>query len=476
MVPASGKPPAIPLRRDSIDRLRDAFRLNGKAVLLLLGDLPATDKNAKAFAAAARFDERTAGAAELCNACDRLGEATRDLLAGLPETIQFRTVENQDLTDPAQRDRQVRNLRAAQRLLYLVHPWDADRMEFTGPPQLLARAELYDLLVWQQRRIAAEIADADPGELAGLVGAASNCRRAAAEIPRRPPPAEVPPPGIEIRGPSQVDLANKVDCEFAFSVTNRRDRATDVWLAADYDARTVALQARDQAPLYDAASVLGSPDGFSGADGSGATNGGLDARAPTLRLQPGETKVVWLQLHRKTLAGGDARVSLYALTKSDRVRRELTAALPHRFSVDMVADGIADSWQSHDSVLTLYPYPNRATPYSLCLVNAGPRSASSIWRSYGSKTQRPCRRRGATWTVQRPSSTLRASARRAACSRWKRSTLRPEVGGCRFPSPRSGPPAAEAGRSWPATAGAAPAPQRPRPPIKCRRFPACSWR
>ena len=46
--------------------------------------------------------------------------------------------------------------------------------------------------------------------------------------------------------------------------------------------------------------------------------------------------------------------------------------MPHRFSVDMVADGIADSWQSHDSVLTLYPYPNRATPFTLCLVNAGP--------------------------------------------------------------------------------------------------------
>ncbi len=373
----AGKTRASSPHRDAMDRLRPAARLYAAAALLVLGDLPEHDKKASAFAAAARFDDKSADAVELRKACARLGDAACDLLASLPDIIQRVSAENQDLTDPAKRARQIRNLRAARRLLYLVHPWDVERMDFTGPGQLLRRAELYDLLVWQQQRVAAEIADAQAADLPSLLDAANSCGRAAAAIPWQPPITAILHPGLAIESPGQIDLANKLDHEFPVSVTNHHGRDVDVWLAVDYDARTMTLQARNQAILYDADSVRRMPGLATGPEGQQSvetypTNPKLDALRPTFKLQPGETKTLWVQLHRKTLAGSDAIISFHAISQADSVRHDLMAVLPHRLSVDLVAEGIADSWQSHDAVLTFYPYPNRATPYTLSLTNAGP--------------------------------------------------------------------------------------------------------
>ena len=370
-----GKTRASSSHRDAMDRLRQAVRLYAAAALLALGDLPEHDKKAGAFAAAARFDDKSTDAVELRKACARLGDAACDLLASLPDTIQRLAAENQDLTDPAKRVRQIRNLLAARRLLNLVHPWDVDRMEFTGPGQLLRRAALYDLLAWQQQRIAAEIADSQTADLSPLLDAANACVRAAATIPWQPPIAAVLHPELAIEAPGQIDLANELDHEFPVSVTNHHGREADVRLAADYDARSMTLQARNQAVLYDAASLPRMPGLATGPQGQRSVetysaNPKLDALRPTFKLQPGETGTVWVQLHRKTLAGGDAIISFHAISQADSVRRDLMAVLPHRLSVDLVAEGIADSWQAHDSVSDLIPTRTARTPYTLCLINS----------------------------------------------------------------------------------------------------------
>ncbi len=356
-------------------RLREAARLYVAAFRLFLGDLPKTDKNSAAAAAADLV--ANCDAAELQTACSRFGDSLADFLQSLPTTIQQLTADNQDMTNPdlTQRARQIRNLRIARRLLDLVHPWDLDRMEFSGPGQSLERAALYDLLVWQQRRAAAEIADARPAELSSLVGAANAYGRAAAALPLQPPIIEIAPPGIEIESPRELDLASQREIEFPVTVVNRRDHAVDVWLAADFDSNLLAVEARDKGILYDQADLHRLPVAAAGGSRPAALDADLarpdiGALGPTFKLQAGETKVLWVQLRRKTLAGGDARVAFRAIGRWDDVRRDLMVMLPHLQSVDLVADGIADSWRSEDSMLTLYPFPNRTTPYTLYLVNS----------------------------------------------------------------------------------------------------------
>ena len=148
-----GKTSEPSIRRDQIGRLRQAAALYGAAVRLLLGDLPKVDKRAAAVVAAAHFQD-SSSPAELRKACGRFGDALGELFQAMPETIQQIAAENQDLSDPAKRAQQIRSLLAAGRLLYLVHSWDIDRMEFTSPSQLLRCAEFYDLFAWQQRRAA----------------------------------------------------------------------------------------------------------------------------------------------------------------------------------------------------------------------------------------------------------------------------------------------------------------------------------
>ena len=154
--------------RDAMQRLRQAANLYAAFNSLLLGNLPDTDSKAKKLVDAAHFGDRLTPAAEVLKDCSSYGDALSDLLQSLPETIQRISTDSQDLREPSQRVAQLQKLTAARWLLYLVHPWDAGRMDFVGPTQLLRRAEHYDLFAWQQKRFATEFDDAPPIDLAEL--------------------------------------------------------------------------------------------------------------------------------------------------------------------------------------------------------------------------------------------------------------------------------------------------------------------
>ena len=251
-----------------------------------------------------------------------------------------------------------------------------DRIEFSGPGQFLRRAALYDLLVWQQRRIAVEIADALPADVSSLLAAASAYRRAADAIPMQPPISELAAPGIEIESPQQLDLASRQETEFPVTVTNRRDHAVDIWLVADFDPRLMTLEARDKGILYDEANLRHLPVAAAGESerriGTGIRC--LPISVPSARhssCKRGKPKPSGWNCIVEPLPAATPGWPSAPSTDADDVRRELTVVLPHRLSVDLVAEGIADSWRSEDAVLTLYPFPNRTTPYTLYLVNAG---------------------------------------------------------------------------------------------------------
>ena len=50
-------------------------------------------------------------------------------------------------------------------------------------------------------------------------------------------------------------------------------------------------------------------------------------------------------------------------------RHDLVIELPRRLAVDLVADGIDDTWAPSEAGLLLYPFPNHATAYRFALVN-----------------------------------------------------------------------------------------------------------
>ena len=377
-------------KHDRLRRLRDLAGQYAESIRALLGDFSTSNEHARAVdGAASRCANSKAGADDLWKACAELGEALRDFYESVPPTLERLSADNQDLTDPAQRDQRIRNLRSARRLLYLVHPWDINRVECVSPAQLVRRAQRYDRMVWLQRRLAAELDDAPPSEREYLVEAAAAYGRAAMAIPLQPPVTPVAPPLIEIEASQRVDLAHKPDLELPIVVTSRHESPIDVWLSVDYDRRMLDVAPRDDDALYDPNRLRLSPGLVAEQPGEQSADTGnpehsippslgvypirpsIDALQPTFRLRSGETKGVWIRIVRKALSGTDARIVVRAISRSDYLRHDLTVELPRHPSFDLVVEGIPDSWQPSESKLALYPFPNRTTAYTLSLLNSG---------------------------------------------------------------------------------------------------------
>ena len=210
----------------------------------------------------------------------------------------------------------------ARRWLYLVHPWDAARIERPGPVRMLRRAELYDLLVWQQQRLKGALRDAAASDATFLVDAAAAYGRAAGGLARQPPVAALPRPHVEISGPTQLDLIDTAERELALRVTNRDPGSIDVWMVADYDSALLELSTGLQNGLYDSAgfsvSAIESVAAGSHAPAAGSPQGpNIAARAglsPTYHLRPEESQTLRIRVRRKSFSAAGARIAIRAVT------------------------------------------------------------------------------------------------------------------------------------------------------------------
>jgi hypothetical protein len=95
----------------------------------------------------------------------------------------------------------------------------------------------------------------------------------------------------------------------------------------------------------------------------------LEGLEPTFRLSPGQLRPVWVHVRRGPGGAADTRVVVRAISRDDFVRLDLAATLPWRPAVDLAAQGGVDTWQQSERGLTLYPFPNRVTPYTFSLTN-----------------------------------------------------------------------------------------------------------
>lgn len=364
---------------ERLHRLSDWAELYGQAIQVLARD-PSGDRQLDVLVAASRQLRSTDQESDdRWNACGRFGAELENFYLHLPAKIELLCRQNEDLTNPEERGGKIEKLRLARRWLYLVHPWDAARIDRPGPVRMLRRAELYDLLVWQQQRLKGALRDAAASEGAFLVDAAAAYGRAAGGLARQPPVAALPRPNVELSGPTQLDLIDTAERELALRVTNRDPGAIDVWMVADYDRALLELSTGLQSGLYDAAefsvSALESVAAGSPSPAAGSPHEPdievRDGLSPTYHLRPDESQTLRIRVRRKSFSAAGARIAIRAVTAANIVRHDLAADLPRNPGVDLVVEGLADTWQPSAEGLTLYPFPNKTTSYKLYLANSG---------------------------------------------------------------------------------------------------------
>ncbi len=364
---------------ERLGRLKDWADLYGRAIQILARD-PSGDRQLDAVVAASlQLRSTQQDADDLWNACGRFGKELETFYLQLPAKIELLCGQNEDLTKPDERAAKIEKLRLAQRWLYLVHPWDAARIDRPGPVRMLRQAELYDLLVWQQQRLKGALRDAAASEAKLLGDAAAAYGRAADGMARQPPVAPLLRSPIEISGPTQLDLIDTAERELVLRVTNRDSGSIAVWMVADYDPALLELSTGLQSGLYDSAGfsvsaiesvAAGSPTPAAGSPQvrTGDARAGL---APTYQLRPGESQTLRIRVRRTSFSAAGARIAIRAVTATSVVRHDLAAELPRNPGVDLVVDGLAETWQATADGLTLYPFPNKTTSYQLYLANSG---------------------------------------------------------------------------------------------------------
>ncbi|MCL4204040.1 MAG: hypothetical protein KJ000_16175 [Pirellulaceae bacterium] len=354
---------------DQLRRLGRIAELYGRWLRMVAGHRFQDEPFPEILTASRRLAEADRGTDDFWAACRGLGENLRKFQRALPSQVNRLTRQNTDLSDPATRSEQIVRLREAQRMLYLIHPWDVGQLTSPGPAELLRRAERYDFLVWQQRRLEAAIQDATADQRRELADAADAYHRAAAAIALQPPLPEPVRPRLLLAGPDRIELIDSPEQEVQLAVTNRHSRPQDAWLFCDYDPQMLEVQTGQDGLLYDQSADIALALQAVGEDSAGRPSAA--GRQPSLRLRTSETGNLRLKVRRRNASGQAARIVFRAVCDAGVSRHDLVVGLPASPDLDLRVEGLRDAWRWTESDLTLYPFPNQSTSYQLYLVNPG---------------------------------------------------------------------------------------------------------
>lgn len=361
---------SIATSRDAqLHRLGQISELYGRWLQIVAGQQIQDEPFSEILAASRRLAGTDGASPAHWTACRELGENLRQFQRQLPVLADRLVTQSSDLTDPTARPEHMRHLREAWRMLYLVHPWDVGRLTGPGPAELLRRAERYDFLTWQQRRLEAAVQDALATERSHLIGAATAYHRAAAAIALQPPlPAPIQPQ-LQIAAPQRIDLLGVPQQEMMLTVTNRHAKRLDAWIFCDYDPQVLEVSPGLDDVMYDQSTLVSLGQATGGERIAAQTE--LAGREPSFRLRASETGSLRLRIRRKTPTGRAARIVFRAVCQSQVVRHDCTVDLPRSPDLDLQIEGLRDTWQWTENEWKLYPFPNRTTAYQLYLVNPG---------------------------------------------------------------------------------------------------------
>ena len=348
-------PPTV--TADRWQQILERARLQAAVVQLAARESPANAAAANALTdltvackPAANSGDKSAGDIEAARweACRRFGVALQDFYHSLPgEADRLRAQHSAD------------SLHLADRLLRLAdmrHPASAEAASSTTA---LADGSLYALLIWEQRRLEAALADAPASESGYLTDAAASYFAQAEQIPLQPAaeaPANLP---LVLTGPSKVKLATDPEQLVELSLRSTAAKPTDVWVVCHYDPALIEVQSAGEARVYD--------------DRHLESAGDRAKLAPTGTLRAGAAEPLRLRVTAKPGARNSTRLIVRAIS-SDSVsaRHEIDIALPSPQTIELAVAGPPGTWAQASGVTSLYPFPNRKTNYRLSLVNNTP--------------------------------------------------------------------------------------------------------
>lgn len=294
------------------------------------------------------------------------GPAVRDVYQNLPG----RLVSGLHNLQTAAGDRrgwitQLSNWDQSARLL--AHPLSAAH-SVDPPGRQRARAELFDLLVWQAERFRRAQEDQPPLVAAALYADALALDQAAAAIPAQPQLPLSAGAALRLTGDSQAALVDQARA--TATCTLHADFAGPVWLVAEFDPALLALEEsgpltvyrRHELPPAELAKGLGSA---------------VRALRNSGSISPGRALRIDLPLRRLAPSARDTLLVLRAVSGERSARFDLSIALARPEGVQLAVTSAAAAFTPSATGGSLHPFPNRTTTFGLQLTGLAP--TEEVW-------------------------------------------------------------------------------------------------
>ncbi|XZE46758.1 carboxypeptidase-like regulatory domain-containing protein [Pirellulaceae bacterium SH467] len=201
------------------------------------------------------------------------------------------------------------------------------------------------------------------------------------------------PNDIVAQAPQQISLESTREQTVSLRLRNRSPSVQEVWVLADLDAQSIAIESLQGEPLYFlpflqdrlqkdnktleerlAALLATSPPDSDGRDAQAVrdsmqklANGLLypiDPVAatvePTIAIPPNSTKDISFRISRSERPDGSQKVLWKVVTRSQYTRLETRVRLPSSSDVRLIADVQSGAWRPSSSGIDIDLFPNRA--------------------------------------------------------------------------------------------------------------------
>ena len=398
--PAALLPPHLPTLRDWEQPATQADLELRLAAMAVASESDST--SATTLRSVFEREFRNAAAPPTWQAHRGFGDALHHFYQRRPLMIDELYRENRDLRDPVVRPLKIRQLRAAERGLRLLDDRDNGLVDAQSLAATLKAVFTYDLLAWQIARLQVQRADASGDEARFLTETASRYRLLAIAQPEQPPLAPERPPLLRIEGPTSVSLQASPQRAFTWNVASRATRSQSIWLIFAYDPTLLEVTIDDLAGIYvqhDLRNALAEMlserreaidlqvSGSLPADSEAQTEMSplaeaetaaeypyrpdVFALAPTLTLEPGQSRSVRVTVRALGRATQPANLILKGITDRTYVRRTVPIALPTDATFQLTAHESPETWTAVGGGLELHPMAGHDSTYRLQLANRG---------------------------------------------------------------------------------------------------------
>jgi hypothetical protein len=291
-----------------------------------------------------------------------LSDAPSDIADGakevLLERLELATFAGPMLADSAKRREGLAQLQSALQAARLIDARDAAAVRWPRIGQLLADADQFQVLELGYERALAARRGARPTEAVYFADLARTYRRLSAQFAGQPVLADPATPPIRVEAPPSGSLMESASIDLAIELASQRSYDVPVWLAIDYDPRSLAIEALDVADVVH----LSQTDGLDPASA-------LSEQSPTLTLPPAAKQSLRLRVRRRELPAVPARIVLYVGSREAVARHVIEVDLPTRPRTQLLVQGIPGTWTADASGALLQPFANRVTSYELEATN-----------------------------------------------------------------------------------------------------------